>query len=658
MSIAVTAEIRSDPRGRWWFFRVPVEIGSYLAELGRQVAEEVKGTPEETDHITACYVTKAEVPLGDGDVQEIVAAAQKALSSMGPVDVWLGGTAYFDTAQDYDNKPATALVALVDGPGLVDIHVALKKAMHGIGIDWEEKHTYVPHATIAYLPVGARSMRLPKLEEKRWRVDSVFLGNRDPFQVKLDGKPRTFPKHSKIISIDFDGIISDGKFPDIGNPLPGAFEVMKELEAAGHRLVLNTCREGEELAQAVEFCRAHGIEFRSVNENHPDDEFRDVSGRKLLAHYYIDDRNLGGFPGWEVVREHLIQGNEVIQLADATIIVGDGEIWQPSAEELETLVGFFRQAAEDPVGAVVAIRGPAKVFLKGEMADKVKVTVGDAPLVTPDLKLVPTPESTDLSHEPSREPHLERREPPTGSDPVLEPENASRYVDGLDPWRPIDAVVREVARPGDRINFSAGVPAVSADVTIVRLASDVDTMAAQLDAALKLSKMVIAWCHLSDARPGVLAAGFQPTEVAIDQHRVLVMRGTVPPTMKLDLDAPQSERWNPHPGDESIEYNDWTSEWPSQPPVPEKTRDFGPLVGDGPLGPSIPSAPPGKPGDVTDLPGTSRTKDRFEEGDSKPQDPRDQGVPAKPFNNPYIDTDLGFSTPPENNILNADGSKP
>jgi hypothetical protein len=43
-----------------------------------------------------------------------------------------------------------------------------------------------------------------------------------------------------------------------------------------------------------------------VNENHRDDDFRDKIGRKPYADVYIDDRNMGGFPGWKKVREIIL----------------------------------------------------------------------------------------------------------------------------------------------------------------------------------------------------------------------------------------------------------------------------------------------------------------------------------------------------------------
>jgi len=110
-----------------------------------------------------------------------------------------------------------------------------------------------------------------------------------------------------LISVDFDGTICDHKFPDIGELLPGAVETLKDLAEAGHVLILNTCREDENrrsyLTEAVNFMRKNGVEFASVNENRPEDEFRDKPGRKVYAAIYIDDRNFGGFPGWATVRE-------------------------------------------------------------------------------------------------------------------------------------------------------------------------------------------------------------------------------------------------------------------------------------------------------------------------------------------------------------------
>lgn len=118
-----------------------------------------------------------------------------------------------------------------------------------------------------------------------------------------------------VVIIDFDGTIVEHCFPRIGEPLPNAFEVMRDLKAAGYKLILWTCREDygykidkQYLTAAVNFCLENGVEFDAVNETIMEEDFRpeDCIKRKPYGHHYIDDRNIGGFPGWDKVRELLL----------------------------------------------------------------------------------------------------------------------------------------------------------------------------------------------------------------------------------------------------------------------------------------------------------------------------------------------------------------
>lgn len=121
---------------------------------------------------------------------------------------------------------------------------------------------------------------------------------------------------SKMIMIDFDGTIVDHQFPLIGNPMPHAFEVMRDLKAAGHKLILWTCREDEKrpyLTDAVNFCRENGVEFDAVNEGIHEEDFRPESSprRKPYCHYFIDDRNVGGLVDWLMVRRIILESEKV-----------------------------------------------------------------------------------------------------------------------------------------------------------------------------------------------------------------------------------------------------------------------------------------------------------------------------------------------------------
>jgi len=103
------------------------------------------------------------------------------------------------------------------------------------------------------------------------------------------------------IAIDFDGTIVDHEYPEIGKEKLFAFLTLKELEKKGAMLILWTFRSGKELEDAVEFCKKNGVEFYAVNKNYPEEVFDESISRKIDADIYIDDKNIGGFPGWSEV---------------------------------------------------------------------------------------------------------------------------------------------------------------------------------------------------------------------------------------------------------------------------------------------------------------------------------------------------------------------
>jgi hypothetical protein len=100
------------------------------------------------------------------------------------------------------------------------------------------------------------------------------------------------------IAVDFDGTIVDHEFPAIGKEKHFAFRTLQELDKMGASLILWTFRSGKELEEAVEFCRKNGVEFYAINKSYPEEIFDDSISRKIHADIFIDDRNIGGFPGW------------------------------------------------------------------------------------------------------------------------------------------------------------------------------------------------------------------------------------------------------------------------------------------------------------------------------------------------------------------------
>lgn len=118
-----------------------------------------------------------------------------------------------------------------------------------------------------------------------------------------------------IIAVDFDGTIVKHRYPRIGEEIPFAIETLKMLQRDKHQLILWSVREGELLNEAVEWCRARGLEFYSINKDYPEEE-KDHKGfsRKLKADIFIDDRNIGGLPDWGVIYQMITEKKTLVDI--------------------------------------------------------------------------------------------------------------------------------------------------------------------------------------------------------------------------------------------------------------------------------------------------------------------------------------------------------
>ena len=97
------------------------------------------------------------------------------------------------------------------------------------------------------------------------------------------------------IAVDFDGTIVTHAYPQIGKPIPFAIETLKKLQREDMcQIILYTCREGQLLDDAVNYCKERGLEFYAVNAAFPEETPDMRIARKLDADVFIDDHNLGG----------------------------------------------------------------------------------------------------------------------------------------------------------------------------------------------------------------------------------------------------------------------------------------------------------------------------------------------------------------------------
>ena len=94
-----------------------------------------------------------------------------------------------------------------------------------------------------------------------------------------------------IYAVDFDGTLCSYKWPDIGIPNKPLIYILAEKRKHGHSVILWTCRVGDKLKEAVDWCKEQGLEFDAINENIPEIRKKfDTDSRKIFANVYIDDR--------------------------------------------------------------------------------------------------------------------------------------------------------------------------------------------------------------------------------------------------------------------------------------------------------------------------------------------------------------------------------
>lgn len=103
--------------------------------------------------------------------------------------------------------------------------------------------------------------------------------------------PQPHKHKTEYVAVDFDGTIVTSDWPEVGKDT-GAIAVLRDLMAAGCKLILHTVREGKELNEALAYCAKYGIDFIGVNENREFPPGGTVTD-KPYADVYIDDRAMG-----------------------------------------------------------------------------------------------------------------------------------------------------------------------------------------------------------------------------------------------------------------------------------------------------------------------------------------------------------------------------
>ncbi len=97
---------------------------------------------------------------------------------------------------------------------------------------------------------------------------------------------------NRIIAVDFDGTCVTHEYPEVGEDVPHAVEVLKRLNKAGVKIIVWTMRCGDYLDKdASNWFKEKGIKVWSFNQNPQQKSWTDSP--KCYAQLYIDDAALG-----------------------------------------------------------------------------------------------------------------------------------------------------------------------------------------------------------------------------------------------------------------------------------------------------------------------------------------------------------------------------
>lgn len=208
------AQISTDPKTFFVHVRVPEHVVERLRDAQRQVLPDV-ATHAEIDHVTLVYTVKP----GEDHPPERVHAALGSLRALGektePINAKVQGWGYFDGASK-DGKPSTAVVALVDAPGLEHLHVDIARVLEPHGIEPSDRHVFTPHITLGYLPQHGRAAGTLPPVDATFAIDAVHVAARDLHEIPLTGRAEALGQKAAAFALPRAPLLGAGVGAGIG----------------------------------------------------------------------------------------------------------------------------------------------------------------------------------------------------------------------------------------------------------------------------------------------------------------------------------------------------------------------------------------------------------------------------------------------------------
>jgi phage-related protein (TIGR01555 family) len=187
---------------RFLYVPLPADVVEEMTALQSEIVPP-DGIAQEIDHVTLVFCPKAQGDIPEEEVALAVEGLRAAAAPFAPISAKVQGWAYFDGAKK-DGEDKTALVALVDAPGITELYVALKETLDAVGMEPSSAHSFAPHFTFCYLEPGERLDDLPALSAE-FAIDRVCFANRDvhdiPLSVRGDDMPDPVERARQMIAL-------------------------------------------------------------------------------------------------------------------------------------------------------------------------------------------------------------------------------------------------------------------------------------------------------------------------------------------------------------------------------------------------------------------------------------------------------------------------
>lgn len=119
-------------------------------------------------------------------------------------------------------------------------------------------------------------------------------------------KTRNIKKYKAILALDFDETIAKTSYPIIHGLNKNAKDVINKLYNDDYYIIINTCRTGKYLKQALDFLNKNGVKYHLANKNHKGlKKYFKHDCRKISFDLCVDDKNIG------ILYDNLVLGKKL-----------------------------------------------------------------------------------------------------------------------------------------------------------------------------------------------------------------------------------------------------------------------------------------------------------------------------------------------------------